>query len=307
MKKTWWKQWGVVLVWLVGALGARAQEKLIYCNEPERIRDAGTYADAKLVAGQTYTIFYHFRNSSRDSGDFVVQFKSPTDEAFSFSSKQGLADPTTDPPSVGRQAMARYLRAPEKSIVAERGVARFTYKLAHHQVASGMMTIKPDKNLRLRIFYKHDKWDAPKMRTLVLDSPRCEIEVPLGPEATRQSFRIGMPERDMNRSRLRDGSYGMIYAFKIAAPEGRKVRIGFIPRGGKSGLVGMLGGDLIMSDIYEAYQRATFCEATIGPKGELQFTTSPFGGVFYPVELTFQLLPTVAATPTSPANPSAQR
>lgn len=292
-------RWLGALACLLVAVGAQAQDKLIYCNEPERIRDAGTYADARLLAGQSYTIFYHFRNSSNDTGDFVVQLKSLTDEGFSFTSKQGLADPTSDPPTVGRQAMARYLRAPEKAIVADRGVARFTYKLAHQQVASGMMTIKPDKNLRLRIYYKHDKWDAPRMRTMVLDSPRCEVEVPLNGDSPRHSYRIGMPERDTNKARLRDGSYGMIYAFKIAAPEGRKVRIGFIPRGGKAGLVGMLGGDLIQSEIYEAYSRATFCEATVGPKGELQFTTSPFGGVFYPVELTFQLLPTVAAGPSA--------
>lgn len=294
------QRWLGALVCLLLAVGARAQEKLIYCNEPERIRDAGTYADARLLAGQTYTIFYHFRNSSNDTGDFVVQFKSLTDEAFSFTSKQGLADPTSDPPTVGRQAMARYLRAPEKPISAEKGVARFTYKLSHHQVASGMMTIRPDKNVRLRIYYKHDKWDAPRMRTLVLDSSRCEIDVPLTTEQARTSFRIGMPERDGNQARLRDGSYGMIYAFKIAAPEGRRVRIAFMPRGGKAGLVGMLGGDLIQSDIYQAYERTTFCDATVGPKGELQFTTSPFGGVFYPVELTFQLLPATAG-------PSAQR
>jgi hypothetical protein len=201
--------------------------------------------------------------------------------------------------------MARYLRAPEKPIAAVRGVARFTYKLSNRQVASGMMTIRPDKNLRLRIYYKHDKWDAPRMRTVILDSPRCEVEVPLRGDSARHSYRIGLPERDTNKVRLRDGSYGMIYAFKIAAPEGRKVRIGFMPRGGKAGLVAMLGGDLIQSEIYEAYERTTFCEATVGPKGELQFTTSPFGGVFYPVELTFQLLP--AASSAASAGASAQR
>ncbi len=296
MRARWW--FSVLACWLL-SVGAHAQDKLIYCNEPERIRDAGTYADARLLAGQSYTVFYHYRNTSNDTGDFVVQLKSLTDESFNFSSKQGLADPESDPPSVGRQAMARYLRAPEKPVSAAKGVARFTYKLSHHQVASGMMTIKADKNIRLRIYYKHDKWDAPRMRTLVIDSPRCEIAVPLKGELVRQSFRIGLPERDTNRTRLRDGSYGMIYSFKIAAPEGRKVRIGFIPRGGKAGIVGMLGGDLIVSEIYEAYERGTFCDAMVGPKGEIQLTTSPFGGVFYPVELTFQLLPTVAAGPSA--------
>jgi hypothetical protein len=298
------QRWFGVLACFLMAVCAQAQDKLVYCNEPERIRDAGTYADARLLAGQSYTVFYHYRNTSNDTGDFVVQLKSLTDDSFSFTSKQGLADPYSDPPTVGRQAMARYLRAPEKTLAATKGVARFAYKLTHRQVASGMMTIKADRNVRLRIYYKHDKWDAPRMRTLVIDSPRCEVEVPLSGELMRHTYRIGMPERDANKSRLRDGSYGMIYSFKIAAPEGRRVRIGFIPRGGKAGLVGMLGGDLIMSEIYEAYERGTFCDATVGPRGELQLTTSPFGGVFYPVELTFQLLPPMAAT--SPG-PSAQR
>ncbi len=286
------------MYWLL-AVGAQAQDKLIYCNEPERIRDAGTYADARLLAGQSYTVFYHFRNTSNDTGDFVVQFKSLDEGTFSFSAKQGLADPDSDPPTVGRQAMARFLRAPDKQIFADKGVARFAYKLINRQVASGVMSIRPDKNVRMRIYFKHDKWDAPRMRTLVLDSPRHDVDVPLNGDVTKQSFRIGMPERDINKARLRDGSYGMIYAFKIAAPEGRKVRIGFMPRGGKAGLVGMLGGDLIQSEIYEAYERTTFCDATVGPRGELQFTTSPFGGVFYPVELTFQLLPAVASGPSA--------
>ena len=296
MRVTWWL--GVLVCWLF-AVGVQAQDKLIYCNEPERIRDAGTYADARLLAGQSYTVFYHFRNTSNDTGDFVVQFKSLDEGAFSFAAKQGFADPDSDPPTVGRQAMARFLRANDKQIVADRGVARFAYKLTNYQVASGVMTIRADKNIRMRIYFKHDKWDAPRMRTLVLDSPRCDVEVPLNGDLTKQSYRIGMPERDASRARLRDGSYGMIYSFKIAAPEGRRVRIGFIPRGGKSGIVGMLGGDLVMSEIREAYERATFCDATVGPRGEVQFTTSPFGGVFYPVELTFQLLPAVASGPSA--------
>lgn len=288
---------GVLLcLLLVGEV--QAQDKLIYCNEPERMRDAGTYANARLLAGQSYTIFYHFRNSSNDTGDFVVQFKSLTDEPFSLSSKQGCADPSGDPPTVGRQAMARFLRAPDKQIAADKGLARFTYKLTNHQVASGMMAIKADKNVRMRIYFKHDKWDAPRMKTLILDSTRQDIDVPLNGELTLHRFRIGMGERDTNQARLRDGCYGMLYSFKIAAPEGRRVRIGFIPRGGKSGVVGMLGGDLIMSEIREAYERVTFCEAVVGPRGEVQFTTSPFGGVFYPVELTFQLLPAAASPPS---------
>jgi len=270
---------------------AYAQDQLIYCNEPERIRDAGTYADARLEAGQSYKVFYHYRNVSGDTGDFVVQFRSLSEEPFTFTAKQGFADPDSDPPLVGRQAMARYLRSNEKQITAEKGVARFSYKLSHLQVASGVLTVKADKNVRLRIYFKHDKWDAPRMKTTIMTSPSQLYQVPLSSTTNRQTFRIGMPERDASRgTRLRDGGYGMIYDFKIAAPEGRKVRITFTPRGGKSGLVGILGGDLIMSNIYEAYEKVTYCEALVGPQGQLEFTTSPFGGVFYPVELTFQLL-----------------
>lgn len=269
----------------------QAQDKLIYCNEPERIRDAGTYADAKLDAGQSYTIFYHFRNVSGDVGEFVLQLRSPNEESFSFAARQGLADPDKDPQTVGRQAMARFLRAGEKQIAADKGIARYAYKLSHRQVASGILNVKPDRNLRLRIYFKHDKWDAPQMKTTLISSPRCNVEVPLTLETNRQTFRIGMPEWDHSRgARLRDGAYGQVYDFKIAAPEGRKVRILFTPRGGKSGIVGMLGGDLIMSEICAAYAKTVCCEAMVGPQGQLQFTTSPFGGVFYPVELTFQLL-----------------
>ena len=269
----------------------RAQDKLIYCNEPERIRDAGTYADAQLEAGQSYTVFYHFRNVSGDVGEFVVQLRSAKEESFTLASRQGLADPDRDPQTVGRQAMARFLRAGEKQIAAEKGVARFAYKLSNRQVASGVMNVRSDKNVRLRIYFKHDKWDAPRMKTTTISSPRCNVEVPLTLETTLQTFRIGLPEWDFSRgARVRDGAYGQVYDFKIAAPEGRKVRILFTPRGGKSGIVGMLGGDLIMSEICQAYAKTVCCEAHVGPQGLLQFTTSPFGGVFYPVELTFQLL-----------------
>jgi hypothetical protein len=283
--------WLVVLLWWGAVPAARAQDQLIYCNEPERIRDAGTYADARLEAGQSYKVFYHFRNVSGDTGNFVVQLRSTTEEAFTFTSKQGFADPDNDPPTVGRQAMARFLRSSEKQLAADKGVARFAYKLSHLQVASGVLMVRADKNVRLRIYFKHDKWDAPRMKTTIMTSPSQLYQVPLSSTASRQTFRIGMPERDTSRgTRLRDGGYGMIYDFKIAAPEGRKVRITFTPRGGKSGLVGILGGDLIMSNIYEAYEKVTYCETIVGPQGLLDFTTSPFGGVFYPIELTFQLL-----------------
>jgi hypothetical protein len=281
----------IILLLLLGNRSAFSQDKLIYCNEPERIRDAGAYASAYLEAGTTYTIFYHYRNDSGDSGDFVLGLRSIDEKSFSVATKQGLADPDVDPPTAGRQAMARFLRAGEKPIFAAKGTARFAFRLGHRQVASGMLTLKPDRDLRLRIYFKHDQWDAPRMRTIVVDSPRCDIEIPLSESsATRRTYRIGMPELTEQRTRLRDGSYGMLYAFKINAPEGSKVRISFSPRGGKAGLVGMLAGDLVSSAIFPAFSQQTLADATVGPAGHITLTTSPFGGVFYPVEVTFQLL-----------------
>jgi hypothetical protein len=63
----------------------------------------------------------------------------------------------------------------------------------------------------------------------------------------------------------------------------------FSPRGGQAGLVGTLNGTLVRTPILQATERGVVCEALSGPDG-LTLTTSPFGGVFYPVEITFQLL-----------------
>lgn len=91
-------------------------------------------------------------------------------------------------------------------------------------------------------------------------------------------------------SRHLDGTYGMMYAFKVDAPAGRRVRVSFSPRGGKAGLVGSLNGALRQSSIIPATRWKVFCEAVVGKNGSMVLTTSPFGGVFYPVELVFQLL-----------------
>ena len=81
----------------------------------------------------------------------------------------------------------------------------------------------------------------------------------------------------------------MLYAFRIAAPEGRKVRVSFSPRGGKGGLVGSVNGNMQQSRIIPATHWRVFCEAKAGKNG-VNLTTAPFGGVFYPVELMFQLM-----------------
>jgi len=103
----------------------------------------------------------------------------------------------------------------------------------------------------------------------------------------RQYFRIGVPEPNMNRQM--DGTYGMVYSFKVSAPPGRRVRVAFSPRGGKAGLVGTVGGALKQSRIVGAAAWKTFSEAVVGKNG-LVITTLPFGGVFYPVEVAFLLL-----------------
>jgi hypothetical protein len=102
-----------------------------------------------------------------------------------------------------------------------------------------------------------------------------------------QKFRIGLPEPDANQHY--DGTYGVLYAFKIAAPEGSRVRVLFTPRGGKSGVVASVNGELLSSEIIEAGQTQFLCEMIVGKNGTM-LITSPFGGVFYPVELVFQLL-----------------
>jgi hypothetical protein len=87
-----------------------------------------------------------------------------------------------------------------------------------------------------------------------------------------------------------DGTYGMLYAFKVDAPPGRKVRVSFSPRGGHAGLVGSVGGIMRQSRIVGAAGWAVFSEVKVGKSGLVSLTTAPFGGVFYPVELVFQLL-----------------
>lgn len=278
---------GAILLSLVSASPAHAQDRLIFCNEPERIRGAGTYAEAALEADKTYTVFYHYRNDSRSSGDFVLALRGAAPGPVRLSVRQGLADPIFDPPLAGRQAMARFFKGGERILVGPKGQARFSFRLAHRKVASGVLVITPEEDCRLRIYYKHDRWKIRQARTVVVDAPRRDVEISLSDDARKHSVRIGEPEEGM--SQLFDGTYGMVYHFKIDAPTGSRVRVLFSPRGGKGGVVGSLNGSLVKSGIIPARGWRKLCETTVGQDG-VTLSTAPFGGVFYPVELVFQLM-----------------
>jgi hypothetical protein len=266
---------------------ARAQDRLLFCNTPERITMPGSYADAKLEQGKTYTVFYHYKNYTGATGPFVIALHGDAGKPLKFTARQGMADPQRDPPNAGRQAMTRYLSAPEKSFNGKKGFGRFDYRLGNRQVASGIITLRCESDARLRIYFRHDKWSAPGVHTVAVDAPRREVEIALSKEVKRQFYRIGEPEEGM--SRHLDGTYGMLYAFKIAAPEGRKVRVAFSPRGGKGGMVASVKGTTHSSRIIPATHWRVFLETRVGKDG-LILTTAPFGGVFYPVELMFQLM-----------------
>ncbi len=274
------------LVFLSAARSARAQDHLLFCNRPEKIRMPGAYADAPLIAGRTYTIFFHYKNATNAAGPLVIALQGSRGEPITLDVRKGVADPQRDPPLAGRQAMARFLSAPEKRYVGTGG-AHFAFRVGAKQIASGVMTVKADQDTRLRIYFRHNQWTVPGARAVAVDAPRRDIQVSLGPDALKYYVRIGTPEQGMD-PRL-DGTYGLLYAFRVDAPEGRKVRVSFSPRGGKAGLVGSVGGMMRQSRIVGAAGWAVFCVARVGANG-LVLTTAPFGGVFYPVELVFELL-----------------
>lgn len=266
---------------------AAAQETLLFCNDPEKIRMPGAHADALLRKGRTYTIFFHYRNVTPGAGPLVIALHGSQGKRLNLVVRKGVADPQVDPSRAGRQAMARFLSSGD---VFYRGTggARFAMRLKRQQVASGVMTVRTDQDVRLRIYYRHNRWTVPGAHAIAVDAPRREVEIALSQEARRQHFRIGQPEEGMH-ARL-DGTYGMLYAFRVAAPPGRRVRVSFSPRGGKGGLVGSVSGELRQSKIVPAQRWKMFCEAVVGESGHTILTTAPFGGVFYPVELVFQLL-----------------
>ena len=277
---------GLLFLASLAASPARAQDHLIFCNRPEKIRLPGAYADAPLIAGRTYTIFFHYKNVTAQPGPLVIALQGSRGEPILLDVRKGVADAQREPPLAGRQAMARFLSAPEKRYRGTGG-ARFVMTLKQRQVASGVMTVRADQDARLRIYFRHNKWTVPGARVVAVDAPRRDIEIALSPEARQQYFRIGAPEAGM--SEHLDGTYGMLYAFRVNAPAGRKVRVMFSPRGGQGGLVGSVGGVLRQSRIVGTAGWAVFCVARVGAEG-MVLTTSPFGGVFYPVELMFQLL-----------------
>jgi hypothetical protein len=279
----------IVFFFLLTALPSLAQDRLIFCNQPERIRSRGGLANTPLEAGKSYQVFYHYRNETGRSGEFVVALHGEGGKPLAFTARQGLADPTDDPPSAGEQAMARYFNRQATPFVAQDGMARFAYRLGHRDVASGVLTIVPKTRARLSLYFGKNDAMIPGAQAFLVDAPRCDVEIPLDRKNTpKQTYRIGKPEAGLD-TRM-DGSYGMIYAFKVDAPTGSRVRVSFSPRGGQAGIVGTLNGALIRTPILQAAERATVCELTVGPNGAL-LITSPFGGVFYPVELTFELLP----------------
>jgi hypothetical protein len=267
-------------------LTAQAQDRLIYCNQPERVRSRGVLASAYLEPGKTYQVFYHYRNETGRSAEFVVALSGTGGGPLAFTARQGLADPTDDPPSAGEQAMARYFNRRDTPLVAQDGTAQFSYRLGHRDVASGVLTITAKTRAKLALYFGNNDALVPGAQTMIVDTPRCEVEIPLSKINPKQIYRIGKPESGID-SRM-DGSYGMIYAFKLDAPVGSRVRVSFSPRGGQSGLVGTLNGALVRSPILQATERAVVCEAKITQSGAV-LVTSPFGGVFYPVELTFEL------------------
>ena len=265
---------------------AAAQDHLLFCNRPEKMRLPGAYADAALIANRTYTIFFHYKNVTNAAGPLVIALHGSRGEPITLDVRKGVADAQREPPLAGRQAMARFLSAPEKRFFGTGG-ARFAMTVKPRQIASGVLTVKADQDARLRIYFRHNKWTVPGARVVAVDAPRRDIQVSLGPDALKQYVRIGMPEEGMD-ARL-DGTYGLLYAFRVDAPVGRKVRVLFSPRGGQAGLVGSIGGLIRQSRIVGTAGWEVFCVARVGAKG-LVLTTAPFGGVFYPVELVFELL-----------------
>lgn len=269
---------------------ALAADKLLFCNQPERMVVGGAHADARLSAGQTYRIFFHYRNGTGATAPLVVAFHGSTGKPLTLRVQKGIADPRLDPSEAGKQAMARFLTSPAKRYVGHKGAAQFPLTLKRLEVASGVLTVRASQDVRLRIYFRHNKGVVPGARVVAVKAPRREHTVTLAPgteEQQRQYFRLGVPEPGM--SEYLDGTYGLVYSFKVNAPAGSKVRVAFSPRGGKSGLVGTVDGVLRQSGIVGAAAWAAFAEAVVGKDG-MVITTLPFGGVFYPVELVFQLL-----------------
>jgi hypothetical protein len=271
---------------LLAAKPAGAADRLLFCNQPERIRAKGAYADSLLEAGQSYRIFFHYRNTRSTRGPLVVSFRGASDKPLVLRVQKGIADPHVSPAHAGRQAMARFMSSPQRAFRGPDRVS-FSLQVRPQQVASGVLTVRPiGQDAHLRIYYGHNDSTVPGARVVAVEAPRREFTVTLSSRAKRQFFRIGTLEPGMG-SDLK-GAYGVVYSFRVNAPPGSKVRVAFSPRGGRAGLVGTLGGILHQSRIVGTAAWSLLGESVVG-KGGLVVTTLPFGGVFYPVELAFHL------------------
>lgn len=266
---------------------ALAADTLLFCNQPERITAPGTYADTMLRAGQTYTVFFHYNNTTRSRGDLVVALSGSAGVPLRFDARKGFALAHRDPTVAGRQAMARYLSAPSKKYTGKKGGAHFRLSAGAKQTASGVITFTAKSDARLRIYWRHNQWTVPGARVIAVDSPRREVDIALARGTEGYRYRIGVPDADM--SKHLDGTYGMLYSFRVDAPQGSRVRVSFSPRGGQAGMVGSINGLMHQTDIVPATKWKVFCEAIVGRDGMI-LTTAPFGGVFYPVELLFRII-----------------
>ncbi len=272
------------------APGARLPQQvdtLLFCNQPERLQAPGAYADALLTGGRTYRIFFHYRNVTGAVKPLVIAFQGSVGKPLTVDIRKGIADPQNDPPQAGQQAMARYLKAPDQRFVGKGGV-RLPMNLRPWDVASGVLTVRADQDVRLRIYFQNNNQVVTNARVTAVKAPHRDVTIALSPEAAQQYYRIGIPEEGMTGGM--DGAYGLVYTFHVQAPAGSKVRVTFSPRGGQSGLVAALNGLLVQSRIVPPKNHSVFAEAKVGPNG-LALVTIPFGGVFYPVEMAFHLLP----------------
>jgi hypothetical protein len=259
---------------------------LLFCNRPERLDRPGAYADAKLSGGRTYRVFFHYRNASSRTQPLVVAFQGSVGKPLTLLVHKGIAEPQRDPPLAGKRAIERYLNAPSQRLVGRGGV-RFALPLRPRDVASGILTVRANQDCRLRIYFRDNRRVVPGARVVTVATPRRDVTVRLTAKSGPQYYRIGVPDRALVGHL--DGTYGLVYAFRVEAPAGSRVRVTFSPRGGKAGLVGSVNGALRSSDILGPEALAVFADVVIGKAG-LVVMTVPFGGVFYPVEVAFHLL-----------------
>jgi hypothetical protein len=262
-------------------------ETLLFCNQPERLTIPGIYGETRLASGKTYRIFFHYRSDGASQGPLTLALVRSDHAPFSVAVRKGIAPVSNDPPRAGQEALARYLGARTEALRARQGTARWTLDLKPWQVASGVLTVRADKEVRLRISFANGTRPVAGAHIAAVPSPRRETHVALQNTGDRAWVRIG--DRAPEWDRQIDGAYGLVYAVRVDAPLGRRVQVTFSPRGGQAGVVASLGGKLWQSGIVAARQSAVLAESVVGKDG-LSLVTIPFGGVFYPVELCFRLL-----------------